>query len=119
MGQVKELLFRGLHFELVNAQRQIEEDNVANAIQILTRATAFTNYIADSLERFVDDLKRGLPTIPRHSQGPRQDSCRSCIDTSSSSSVTRTVDSRKLIETCPTYGPLSARPLNRQACTTR
>ncbi len=48
MGQVKELLFRGLHFELVNAQRQIEGDNVANAIQILTRATAFTNYIADS-----------------------------------------------------------------------
>ncbi len=48
MGQVKELLFRGLHFELVNAQRQIEEDNVANAIQILARATAFTSYIADS-----------------------------------------------------------------------
>lgn len=48
MGQVKELLFKGLHFELANAQQQIRQDNVANAIQILTRATVYTNYIADS-----------------------------------------------------------------------
>jgi len=48
MGQVKELLFRGLHFELVNAQMQIRQDEVGNALQILSRAKTFVNYIADS-----------------------------------------------------------------------
>lgn len=48
MGQVKELLFRGLHFELVNAQQQIRQDEVGNALQILERAHAFLGYIADS-----------------------------------------------------------------------
>lgn len=48
MGQVKELLFRGLHFELVNAQMQIRKDEVGNALQILERANAFVRYIADS-----------------------------------------------------------------------
>ena len=48
MGQVKELLFRGLHFELVNAQRRLEVDEVDNALQILERATAFTVYLTSS-----------------------------------------------------------------------
>ncbi|MGI9611869.1 MAG: tryptophan 2,3-dioxygenase [Acidimicrobiales bacterium] len=48
MGQVKELLFRGLHFELVNAQMQIRDDEVRNALQILGRAKTFLHYIADS-----------------------------------------------------------------------
>lgn len=48
MGQVKELLFRGLHFELVNAQQQIRADEIGNALQILGRANAFVQYIAKS-----------------------------------------------------------------------
>lgn len=48
MGQVKELLFRGLHFELVNAQMQIREGEVGNALQILSRAKAYVQYIASS-----------------------------------------------------------------------
>ncbi len=48
MGQVKELLFRGLHFELINAQAQIRQNETKNALEILTRATAFVGYIAKS-----------------------------------------------------------------------
>lgn len=48
MGQVKELLFRGLHFELVNAKRQLEADEIDNAIHILERATAYVVYITSS-----------------------------------------------------------------------
>jgi tryptophan 2,3-dioxygenase len=48
MGQVKELLFRGVHFELANAQLQIRDDQVANAIHILERATIFVDYITES-----------------------------------------------------------------------
>ncbi len=48
MGQVKELLFKGLHFELANAQLQIRDDNVGNALQILSRAKVMVQYIADS-----------------------------------------------------------------------
>jgi len=48
MGQVKELLFRGLHFELFNARAQIQEGNIANAIIILGRAGQFIDYIASS-----------------------------------------------------------------------
>ncbi len=48
MGQVKELLFRGLHFELVNAQRQVRDDAVANALMILGRAGSYVEYIASS-----------------------------------------------------------------------
>jgi tryptophan 2,3-dioxygenase len=48
MGQVKELLFRGLHFELANAQIQIRNDEVGNALQILSRSKAFVQYIASS-----------------------------------------------------------------------
>lgn len=45
MGQVKELLFRGLHFELYNAQLQIRADNVVNALELLPRAKAIGEYI--------------------------------------------------------------------------
>jgi len=48
MGQVKELLFKGLHFELVNAKRQLEADSIDNALQILDRATTFLGYITSS-----------------------------------------------------------------------
>ena len=48
MGQVKELLFRGLHFELVNAQRQLRDDAVDNALVILSRAGAYVDYITSS-----------------------------------------------------------------------
>lgn len=48
MGQVKELLFKGLHFELANAQRQLRADEPDNALVILSRAKAFVDYIARS-----------------------------------------------------------------------
>lgn len=48
MGQVKELLFRGLHFELHNAREQIREGNLANALVILGRAGAYVDYITNS-----------------------------------------------------------------------
>ena len=48
MGQVKELLFRGLHFELVNAKRQVEQDEVRNAVEILGRAQVYLEYITSS-----------------------------------------------------------------------
>ncbi len=48
MGQVKELLFRGLHFELYNAQQQIKADNVVNALEIFPRARAFAEFITRS-----------------------------------------------------------------------
>lgn len=40
MGQVKELLFKALHFELFNAQQQVREGQVGNALEILNRAKA-------------------------------------------------------------------------------
>jgi tryptophan 2,3-dioxygenase len=48
MGQIKELLFRGLHFELYNAQHQIRLDQVDNALEILPRAKAICEYITRS-----------------------------------------------------------------------
>lgn len=48
IGQVKELLFKGFHFELYNAQQQIRGGNVAEALEILTRAKAFAQYITQS-----------------------------------------------------------------------
>ncbi len=48
MGQVKELLFRGLHFELHNARHQVREGNLANALVILSRAANYVDYISDS-----------------------------------------------------------------------
>ena len=48
MGQVKELLFKGLHFELYNAQQQIRQDETLNALEILDRAKVMAEYIARS-----------------------------------------------------------------------
>lgn len=48
MGQVKELLFRGLHFELVNARHQLRSDQVDNALVILDRAGAYVDYLTSS-----------------------------------------------------------------------
>jgi len=48
MGQVKEILFKGLHFELFNAREQIKENQIKNAIDIINRATNFVKYIADA-----------------------------------------------------------------------
>jgi tryptophan 2,3-dioxygenase len=48
MGQVKELLFRGLHFELANAQLQLRQGEISNALVILDRAAAFCAYIGKS-----------------------------------------------------------------------
>jgi tryptophan 2,3-dioxygenase len=48
MGQVKELLFKGLHFELYNAAAQIRADEIDNALDILVRAKALCDYIGRS-----------------------------------------------------------------------
>ena len=48
MGQVKELLFNALHFELYNARHQIDQDEVIEAIRMISRARAITTYIASS-----------------------------------------------------------------------
>lgn len=48
MGQVKELLFKGLHFELYNAQQHLRAGRVDHALEILPRARAMVKYIADS-----------------------------------------------------------------------
>ncbi len=48
MGQVKELLFKGLHFELYNAQQQLRVDAVDNALDILVRAKVMVEYIGRS-----------------------------------------------------------------------
>jgi tryptophan 2,3-dioxygenase len=48
MGQVKELLFRGVHHEIVNAKHQLDEDHVGNTLEILDRAIAFIDYITGS-----------------------------------------------------------------------
>ncbi|MBD3663897.1 tryptophan 2,3-dioxygenase [Sulfitobacter aestuariivivens] len=48
MGQVKELLFRGLHFELFNARAQLREGAVTNALVILNRAGAYVDHLADT-----------------------------------------------------------------------
>ena len=48
MGQVKELLFKGLHFELHNARLLLRRDQLEEALVVLGRALAFVDYIADS-----------------------------------------------------------------------
>jgi tryptophan 2,3-dioxygenase len=66
MGQVKELLFKGLHFELVNAQRQIRANEVGNALQILERAHAFLGYIADSWDVLGTITSEGFNQLRDH-----------------------------------------------------
>lgn len=48
MGQTKELLFKGLHFELFNAREQMRQGNIGNALVIMQRASAYVDYIASS-----------------------------------------------------------------------
>lgn len=48
MGQVKELLFKALHFELYNAQHRVRHDDVPAALDILARARATCEYIGRS-----------------------------------------------------------------------
>ncbi|MBM4187893.1 MAG: tryptophan 2,3-dioxygenase [Gemmatimonadetes bacterium] len=48
MGQVKELLFNALHFELFNARHQVDQDNVAEALRMLERAGRLVGYIGQS-----------------------------------------------------------------------
>ncbi len=48
MGQVKELLFNALHFELYNARHQIDQDQVIEAIRMISRARVITTYIGKS-----------------------------------------------------------------------
>ena len=48
MGQIKELLFKGLHFELHNARLLIGNDQIDEALIVLGRATAYLRYLGDS-----------------------------------------------------------------------
>lgn len=48
MGQVKELLFQGLHFELFNARHQIDLDDVGEAIRMISRARTMAGYLTHS-----------------------------------------------------------------------
>ena len=48
MGQVKELLFKALHFELYNAQQQLRQDDTGSTLEILVRARAMAEYIGRS-----------------------------------------------------------------------
>lgn len=48
MGQVKELLFRGIHFEFHNAREQVKAGELENALEILERCCAYLDYITNS-----------------------------------------------------------------------
>ncbi len=48
MGQIKELLFKGLHFELHNARLLIADDRVDEALVVLDRSIAYLRYLSDS-----------------------------------------------------------------------
>lgn len=48
MGQVKELLFQALHFELFNARHQLDGDGVVEALRMLSRAMRITAHITQS-----------------------------------------------------------------------
>jgi tryptophan 2,3-dioxygenase len=48
MGQVKELLFNALHFELYNARHQIDQGEIIEAIRMISRARVITTYIGKS-----------------------------------------------------------------------
>jgi tryptophan 2,3-dioxygenase len=48
MGQVKELLFKSLHFELHNAQMRLRVDDIDGALDILPRIKAVCEYIGNS-----------------------------------------------------------------------
>ncbi len=48
MGQIKELLFKGLHFELHNARLLIGDDRIDEALVVGDRAIAYLRYLSDS-----------------------------------------------------------------------
>jgi tryptophan 2,3-dioxygenase len=48
MGQVKELLFKSLHFELYNAQMRLRGDDIDGALDALPRIKAICEYIGHS-----------------------------------------------------------------------
>ncbi len=48
MGQVKELLFQSLHFELFNARHQLDQDQLTEAMRMLMRAHKVATYITQS-----------------------------------------------------------------------
>jgi tryptophan 2,3-dioxygenase len=48
MGQIKELIFNGLHFELFNAREQIAHGDVGEAIRMLGRSKALARYLTSS-----------------------------------------------------------------------
>lgn len=48
MGQIKELLFKGLHFELHNARLLIGADRIDETLIVLARAVAYLRYLSDS-----------------------------------------------------------------------
>jgi len=50
MGQVKELLFKSLHFELHNARHLIRADEVDDALTILGRAQEITRFLTSAWE---------------------------------------------------------------------
>ena len=48
MGQIKELLFKSLHFELHNAQMRLRSDDIDGALVTLPRIKAIAQHIADT-----------------------------------------------------------------------
>ncbi len=45
MGQVKEILFKGLHFELFNARARIKQDEIEDALMLLNRSKEFVQLL--------------------------------------------------------------------------
>jgi tryptophan 2,3-dioxygenase len=66
MGQVKELLFKALHFELFNAQQQIRENAIGNALDILNRAKAIAEYITRSWDVLSTITPEGFNQFRNH-----------------------------------------------------
>lgn len=66
MGQVKELLYRGLHYELVNAQMQIRADEIGHAIRMLDRARVFVRYLTDSWDVLATISSEGFEQFRDH-----------------------------------------------------
>ena len=60
MGQVKELLFRGLHFELYNARDQIKKNNISNTLEILERSRVYIDYISRSWDVILTITSEGF-----------------------------------------------------------
>ena len=94
MGQVKELLFKSLHFELHNARHLIRDDQVHDALMVLDRSLEITKLLINTWD-VVATVSSTRPPA----------NCRSCSATSSSSSATRTEAWPAHTATSPTCGP--------------